>query len=38
MCAPEGYSEFCFPENLSGSQDEIEGNIETQGKTKPAIS
>ena len=45
MCAPEGNSDFCFPENLNVSQesqmfpkslnvsrDEVEENIETQGK------
>ena len=29
MCAPEGNSEFCFPESLNVSRDEVEGNIET---------
>ena len=29
MCAPEGNSEFCFPESL---------NVETRGKTKLTIS
>ena len=38
MCAPEGNSEFCFPENLNVSRDEVEGNIKTRGKTKLAIS
>ena len=33
MCAPEGNSEFCFPESLNVSRDEVEGNIETRGKT-----
>ena len=32
MCAPEGNSEFCFPESLNVSRDEVEGNIETRGK------
>ena len=27
MCAPEGNSEFCFPESLNVSRDEVEGNI-----------
>ena len=31
MCAPSGNSEFCF-------RDEVEGNIETRGKTKLTIS
>ena len=30
MCAPEGNSEFCFPESLNVSRDEVEGNIETR--------
>ena len=38
MCAPEGNSEFCFPESLNVSRDEVEGNIETRGKTKLTIS
>ena len=38
MCAPEVNSEFCFPESLNVSRDEVEGNIETQGKTKLTIS
>ena len=38
MCAPEGNSEFCFPEGLNVSRDEVEGNIETRGKTKLTIS
>ena len=38
MCAPEGNSEFCFPESLDVSRDEVEGNIETRGKTKLTIS
>ena len=38
MCAPEGNSEFCFPESLIVSRDEVEGNIETRGKTKLTIS
>ena len=38
MSAPEGNSEFCFPESLNVSRDEVEGNIESRGKTKPAIS
>ena len=38
MSAPEGNSEFCFPETLNVSRDEVEGNIESRGKTKPAIS
>ena len=38
MCAPEGNSEFCFPESLNVSRDQVEGNIETRGKTKLTIS
>ena len=38
MCAPEGNSKFCFPENLNVSQDKVEGNIEALGKTKLTIS
>ena len=38
MSAPEGNSEFCFPKSLNVSRDEVEGNIETRGKTKPATS
>ena len=38
MCAPEGNSEFCFPESLNVSRDEVEGNIETREKTKLTIS
>ena len=38
MCPPEGNSEFCFPESLNVSRDEVEGNIETLGKTKLTIS
>ena len=38
MSAPEGNSEFCFPESLNVSRDEVEGNIESRGETKPAIS
>ena len=38
MCAPEGNSEFCFPESLNVFRDEVEGNIETRGKTKLTIS
>ena len=38
MSAPEGNSEFCFPKSLNVSRDEVEGNIESRGKTKPAIS
>jgi hypothetical protein len=38
MSAPEGNSEFCFPENLNVSRDEVEGNIEIRGKTKFTIS
>jgi hypothetical protein len=34
MYALEGNSEFCFPENLNVSWDEVEGNIEIRGKTK----
>ena len=47
MYAPEGNSEFCFPESLNVSRDEVEGNnvsrdevegnIETRGKTKLTI-
>ena len=28
MCVPEGNSEFCFPESLNVSRDEVEGNID----------
>ena len=38
MSALEGNSEFCFPENLNVSRDEVEGNIEIRGKTKFTIS
>ena len=38
MSAPEGNSEFCFPETLNVSRDEVEGNIESRGKTKLTIS
>ena len=38
MCASEGNSEFCFPESLNVFRDELEGNIETRGKTKLTIS
>ena len=38
MSASEGNSEFFFPESLNVSRDEVEGNIESRGKTKPAIS
>ena len=38
MCAPEGNNEFCFSESLNVSRDEVEGNIETRGKTKLTIS
>ena len=38
MCAPKGNSEFCFPESLNVSRDEVEGNIETRGKTKLTFS
>ena len=38
MCAPEGNREFCFPESLNVSRDEVEGNIETRGKIKLTIS
>ena len=38
MYALEGNSEFCFPENLNVSRDEVEGNIEIRGKTKFTIS
>ena len=38
MSAPERNSEFCFPESLNVSRDEVEGNIETRGKTKLTIS
>jgi hypothetical protein len=38
MYALEGNSEFCFPENLNVSRDEVEGNIENRGKTKFTIS
>ena len=30
--------EFCFPESLSVSRDEVEANMESRGKTKLAIS
>ena len=38
MCAPEGNSEFCFPESLNVPETKsretlrLEGNIETRGK------
>jgi hypothetical protein len=32
MSAPEGNSLFCFPESLNVSRDEVEGNIEFDGK------
>ena len=35
MSPPEGNSEFCFQESLNVSRDEVEGNIESRGKTKP---
>ena len=38
MSAPEGNSEFCFPESLNVSRDEVERNIESRGETKLAIS
>ena len=38
MSAPEGNSEFCFLESLNVSRDEVQGNIESRGKAKPAIS
>ena len=38
MYTPEGDSEFCFPESLNVSRDEVEGNIEIRGKTKLTIS
>ena len=38
MCAPEGDSEFCFPESLNVSRDKVEENIETREKTKLTIS
>ena len=38
MYTPEGNSEFCFPESLNVSRDEVEGNIETLRKTKLTIS
>jgi hypothetical protein len=38
MYALEGNSEFCFPENLNVSRDEVEGNIEIRAKTKFTIS
>ena len=38
MSAHEGNSEFCFPKSLNVSRDEVEGNIESRWKTKPAIS
>ena len=37
MSVPEGNSEFCFPETLNVSRDEVEGNIESRGKTKLTI-
>ena len=37
MCAPEGSREFCFLESLNVSRDEVEGSIETRGKTKLTI-
>ena len=40
MSAPEGNSKFCFPESASLDVfwDEVEGNIETRGKTKLTVS
>ena len=38
MSAAEGNSEFYFPESLNVPRDEVEGNIESRGKTKLAIS
>ena len=38
MCAPEGNSEFCFPESLNVSLDFVSGNNETLRKTKLTIS
>ena len=38
ICARKGNSEFCFPESLNVSPDEVEGNIETRGKAKLTIS
>ena len=38
MSAPEENSEFCFLESLNVSRDEVEGNIESRGKTKLTIS
>ena len=32
MCAPEGNSEFCFPESLNVSRDEVEGTLRLEGK------
>ena len=34
MYGPEGNNLFCFPESPDVSQDEVEGNIRTRGKTK----
>ena len=34
MYGPEGNSWSCFPKSLNVSQDEVEGNIRTRGKTK----
>jgi len=38
MTGPEGNSEFCFPENLNVSPDEVEGNIEIQEKQNSLFS
>ena len=37
MCAPEGNSEFCFPESLDVSRDEVEGNIETRMRKQNSL-
>ena len=37
MCAPEGNSEFCFPESLN-VETRGKTNIESRGKTKLTIS
>ena len=32
MCAPEGNSEFCYPESLNVSQDKVEETLRLEGK------
>ena len=37
MCAPERNSEFCFPESLNVSRDEVEGNIESLNVSRDEV-